>query len=77
MIFSLLMTLYLVFRSDVAQTLMVRLAADYFSKQLKTEIRIGGFNLSFKNGLIIEDIKVLDRRKEIIFSAHKFGVKPD
>ncbi len=70
------MTLYLVFRSDVAQTLMVRLAADYFSKQLKTEIRIGGFNLSFKNGLIIEDIKVLDLRKEIIFSAHKFGVKP-
>jgi hypothetical protein len=55
---------------------MVRLAADYFSKALKTEIRISGFNLSFRNGLMVEDILVKDRHKEIIFSAHKLGVKP-
>jgi hypothetical protein len=54
-IFSLLITLYLIFRSEAAQKLMVRLAADYFSKELKTEIRIGGFGLSFINGLLIED----------------------
>ena len=70
------MTLYLVFRSDVVQTLMVRLAADYFSKELKTDVRIRGFNVSFKNGLMVEDISVLDRHKEIIFSAHALGVKP-
>ena len=70
------MTLFLVFRSDAVQTLLVRMAADYFSKELKTEIRIRGFNVSFKNGLMIEDITVLDRHKEIVFSAHKLGVKP-
>ena len=70
------MTLYLVFRSDAVQTLMAHLAADYFSKEFKTEIRIRGFNISFKNGLMVEDISVLDRRREIIFSARKLGVKP-
>ncbi|MCX6306683.1 MAG: translocation/assembly module TamB domain-containing protein [Bacteroidetes bacterium] len=76
MVIALLMTIYLVFRSDVVQTLLVRLAADYFSRELKTDIRIRGFNLSFKNGLMVEDITVLDRQKEIIFSAHKLGVRP-
>jgi hypothetical protein len=75
-ILSLLMTLYLVFRSDAVQTLLVRLAADHFSKELKTEIRIRGFNISLKNGLMIEDITVLDLHKEIVFSALKLGVKP-
>jgi hypothetical protein len=75
-IISLLMTLYMVFRSDVVQTLLVRLAADYFSKELKTEIRIRGFNISFKNGLMMEDISILDRRSEVILSARKLGVKP-
>lgn len=76
MIISLVLTLYMVLRSDVVQTLVVRLAADYFSKELKTEIHIRGFNLSFKNGLMLEDIIVKDRRKAIIFSAHKLGVRP-
>jgi hypothetical protein len=70
------MTLYLVFRSDVVQTVMARLAADFFSRELKTEIRIRGFNISISNGLMIEDISVLDREKVTIFSAHKLGVKP-
>ncbi len=70
------MTIYMVFRSDAFQTLAVRLAADFLSKELKTEIRIRGFNISIKNGLLVEDISVLDRRKEILFSAHKFGVRP-
>lgn len=70
------MTLYLVFRSDAVQVLLVRLAADYFSKELKTEIRISGLNISFKYGLLVEDIYALDRHKEILFSAHKLGVKP-
>ena len=76
MIFSLLITLYLVFRSEAAQELMVRLAADFFSKELKTEIRIAGFDISFKNGLLIEDILVRDQHKEIIFSARQLGVRP-
>ncbi|MDP1621122.1 MAG: translocation/assembly module TamB domain-containing protein [Bacteroidales bacterium] len=73
---SLLLTLFLVLRGDVFQTVAMRLVADYLSKELNTEIRIGGFNLSFKNGLIMEDVKILDHQKEIIFSAHKLGVRP-
>ncbi len=71
-----LLTIFLILRSDAAQTLMVRLAADYLSKELKTEIRIRGFNLSFRNGLVIEGISVLDRKKTIVFSANALGVKP-
>ncbi len=76
MIFSLLITIYLIFRSDVVQTLAVHLAADYFSKALKTEIRISGFGLSFKNGLLIEGISVRDLQHEILFSANTLGVRP-
>ena len=68
--------MFLLFRNDAVQSLLVRMAADYFSKELKTEIRIKGFNISLKNGLVIEDITVLDRHKEIIFSARLLAVKP-
>jgi len=70
------MTLYGVFRSDAVQDLMIRLAADYLSKELKTEIRIRGFNLSLINGLEIEGISVLDLQKEVVFAANRLGVKP-
>ncbi len=52
------------------------MAANYLSKELKTEIRIRGFNLSFSNGLMVEDISVLDHHKEMVFSARKLGVRP-
>jgi len=75
-IISLLLTLYLVFRSDAVQTLAARMFADWLSRELKTDCRISGFNLSFRNGLLIEDILIVDNHKEILFSAHKLGVKP-
>ncbi|MFZ4520355.1 MAG: translocation/assembly module TamB domain-containing protein [Bacteroidales bacterium] len=75
-IISLLITLFMVFRSDIVQTMLVRLAADYLSKELKTEIRIRSFNLSFKNGLLIEDISVVDQTHISIFSARQLGLKP-
>ncbi|MEI7499475.1 MAG: translocation/assembly module TamB domain-containing protein [Bacteroidota bacterium] len=75
-IFSLLLTFYLIFRSEAVQKLMVRLAVDYFSKELKTEIRISGFDFSIEHGLLVEGISILDRQKEILFSANALGVKP-
>ncbi len=74
-IFSLLITLYSIFRSTGMQTLLVRLAADYFSKELKTEIRISGLDLSWRNGLVIEGISVKDLRKATLFSANELAVK--
>ncbi len=75
-IFSLIFTIYLVLRSDAMQTMLARAAASYLSGELKTECRIRGFNLSFKNGLIIEDISILDRHREVLFSAHELGLRP-
>jgi len=69
-------TLYSVFRSDDVQTMLVRLAADYLSKEMKTEIRISGLGLSFKNGLLIEGISVRDLHHEILFSANTLGLRP-
>jgi len=56
--------------------LTAKLASSYFSSQLKTEIRIGGFDLSFFRGISLEDIRILDRHGADLFSAHKLSVIP-
>lgn len=76
MVFSLVISLYLVVRSDLVQSVGVRLGADYLSEELKTVVRIRGFSLSLLHGLIIEDISILDREKEVLFSARELGVIP-
>ncbi len=55
---------------------MIRLAADYLSEELKTEVRIRGFDLSIFRGLVIEEISLLDRNRETLFSAHELGAIP-
>lgn len=70
------MTLYMVFRSDAVQTLMVRLAADYLSKELNSEIRIREFRMSLKYGLLIDGISVRDSQREVLFSAEALGIRP-
>lgn len=75
-VFSLVFSLYLLFRSELVQKLAVRLAADYLSEELHTEIRIKGFNLSWSNGLVIEEIRILDKQREVLFSARELGVRP-
>ena len=69
------MTLYLVFRSESVQTLMARMFADYMARELNTDFRIRGFDLSFRNGLVMEDISILDKHSEVLFAAHELGVK--
>ncbi len=75
-VFSLLFSLFLLLRSDLVQTIAVRLTADYLSKELKTEIRIKGFTLSLRHGLVIEEIRILDQHREVLFSARELGVRP-
>ena len=72
---SILFTIFFVIRNSWVQTLSVRLAADYISRELKTDVRIGGFDLSFTKGLVIEDISIHDRQKQAIFSAHKLSIQ--
>jgi len=75
-IFSLLITLYLIFRSDAVQNLAVRLVADHLATGMKTEIRIRGLALSFSKGLVVEGISIRDNRNDILFSANKLGLRP-
>jgi hypothetical protein len=73
---SFITTCYLVFRDPWVQTLSARVASHYLSVQLHTEIRIGGFDLSIRRGLTIEDIIIKDRHRADIFTAHKLSIIP-
>jgi len=73
---SLIMTTTLLLRDTWVQSLTAKLAADYLSKEIGTIIRIGKFDISFRNGLVIEDILVKDHLDTTLFSAQILGVKP-
>jgi len=73
---ALIMTLYQVLSDTWVQTFAARIAADYLSKELGTTFRIEGFNLSLRNGIVMEDILVKDHRDTVLFAAANLGVKP-
>jgi hypothetical protein len=74
---SLITTVYIVFRNPVIQGLSVKMAAQWLSKELHADITIGGFDLSWRNGLVIEDVKVKDQANTDLFSAHRLSVVPE
>jgi len=76
MIFSLGFTVWSVVSSPGVQTIGVRMAAAFFSKAWKTEVRIRSFSLNVWSGLVIEDISVKDRSGEYIFKARELAVRP-
>ena len=76
-VLSLIISIYLVFRNSEIQTLTAKIAADYLSQELKTEIRISGFDISLVNGLAIEDILVKDKMHQDMFAAHRLFVIPE
>jgi len=55
---------------------MAQLAAQYLSGEWKSEVRIGGFDLSLRQGLVIENIYLGDQHGETLFSAKTLAVKP-
>lgn len=73
---SFITTSYLVLRDPWVQTLSARIASHYLSVHLHTEIRIGGFDLSFGRGLTMEDIVIRDQHQVDIFTAHKLSIIP-
>lgn len=75
-IFSLGFTLWSVVSSNAVQTLGVRIAASWFSKAWKTEVRIRSFNLNIWDGLVIHDISLKDRSGEYLFKANELSVRP-
>ena len=75
-LFSLVATLYIVFRQSWVQTVMARMASVYLSKEMRTEVRIRGVDFSLVRGIAIEDVSVKDRNNEYVFRAHKLSVVP-
>ena len=76
-VLSLITTVYLVFRNPEIQTITARIAAGYLSKELKTEIQIGSFNISWINGLAINDLVVKDLNHKDLIAVHKLYVIPE
>ena len=73
---SFLITLYLIFRNPELQTLTARILAKYLSEEMKTDIHIGLFSLSFTDGLLLKNVQVLDRQNQVLFAAGKLSVVP-
>ena len=66
----------MVVRSPAVQTLGARIAAVYFSKEWKTEVRIRSFSLNPWDGLVINDIGLKDRKQEYVISAKEIAIRP-
>ncbi|MEI7491049.1 MAG: translocation/assembly module TamB domain-containing protein [Bacteroidota bacterium] len=75
-IFSLAFTLWSVVRSPGVQTLVVRIAAAYLSREWKTEVRIRSFSLNPWDGLVINDISIKDRKGEYALNAKELSIRP-
>ncbi|MCX6282143.1 MAG: translocation/assembly module TamB domain-containing protein [Bacteroidetes bacterium] len=75
-IFSLVFTLWSVISSTGMQTLGVRIAAAYLSKEWKTDVRLRSFSLNPWDGLVIHDISIKDHKGEYALNAKELSVRP-
>lgn len=76
-VLALITSVILVIRTPEIQTLSARMAADWLSKELKTEIRISALNISLIHGLAIEDLLVKDKRHHDLLAAHRLYLIPE
>ena len=58
-------------RTAPVQTYLAHQAAIYLSKQLNTEVEIGGFRLNWFLEAVITDIKIVDKHKKVLLQAQK------
>ncbi|MFA5970993.1 MAG: translocation/assembly module TamB domain-containing protein [Lentimicrobiaceae bacterium] len=58
-------------RSAPVQTYLAHRAATYLSKQLNTEVVIGGFRLNWFLEAVITDIKIVDKHKKVLLESKK------
>jgi hypothetical protein len=60
---------YATLRISAIQTYLTHKAAAYLSRELKTEISVGGVDISWFLDIVIEDIKVNDLHRKTLLSA--------
>ena len=69
-----LLFLYIILRLSFVQTFITHKIAAYFSKELKTEITIGGVDISWFLNVILEDVSVKDRHKNVLMQSSKMTI---
>ena len=73
----LILTLYLIFRTSTVQTYFSKKIANYLSKELKTEIAIGGVDITYFLNIVLEDFSVKDKHKNILLYSKSIKIKID
>jgi hypothetical protein len=58
-------------RAAPVQTYLAHRAATYLSKQLNTEVVIGGFRLNWFLEAVISDVKILDKHNKVLLQTKK------
>lgn len=68
---------FVMLRTAPVQTFLAHRAASYLSRQLNTEVTIGGFRLNWFLEAVITDIRILDKHNHVLLQAKKIraGVK--
>jgi hypothetical protein len=74
---SLGLTVYTILRDPRVQTLGVRITAAFFSREWKTDVRVGEFDFSLTGGVVFRDVMVKDRHDTVLFSTRELAVQPD
>ena len=66
--------LYFLLRSQPVQNYLVHRLSDYFSKQLKTEIRVRGVNIGLRH-IILENVSVNDRKNRPVLGIDELKIR--
>ena len=62
---------YLVLRSPAFQTYITGKAAAYLSKELKTEVKVGGVDISWFMKVVLEDVTIKDLHHNYLLKVHR------
>ena len=71
--FSVLLILFVLVQAHSFQTFLGRKLGTYFSKELKTEVRIGRVGIDFFQKAVLKDILVLDLHRDTLLYAEKIS----
>ena len=70
-VFTLLLTLYILFHDPDVQTYAARITAEYLSEKLNTEIRIKELTVSAFFDIILKGVDVKDLNQKTILKAER------
>ncbi|MBI5542218.1 MAG: translocation/assembly module TamB [Bacteroidia bacterium] len=65
---------YIIFESPYIQTIITKRVASYLSDKLKTEVSIGGVDISLFNSVILEEVLVRDQLKDTLLYVNNIKV---